>query len=47
VARCLQAGLIVNCTADRVVRITPPLIVTAAEVDTGLAVLDRALADAA
>jgi acetylornithine/N-succinyldiaminopimelate aminotransferase len=44
VARCLEEGLIINCTADRVLRMTPPLIVTADEVDEGLVRLDRALA---
>jgi acetylornithine/succinyldiaminopimelate/putrescine aminotransferase len=47
VARALEGGLVVNGTAERVVRITPPLVVTAAELDEGLAILDRALAAAA
>jgi acetylornithine/succinyldiaminopimelate/putrescine aminotransferase len=33
----------VNCTADRVVRLSPPLVVTRAELDEGLGVLDGAL----
>jgi acetylornithine aminotransferase len=40
---CREHGLLINCTADRVLRFLPPLVVTAAEVDEGLAVLDRAL----
>jgi acetylornithine/N-succinyldiaminopimelate aminotransferase len=44
VKRCLEGGLLVNCTAERVVRITPPIVVTRAELDDGIAVLDRALA---
>ncbi|HKA31348.1 MAG TPA: aspartate aminotransferase family protein [Candidatus Binatia bacterium] len=44
VGQCLREGLLINCTADRVLRITPPLIITADEVDQGLALLDRALA---
>ncbi len=44
VARCLDAGLLINCTAERVLRLTPPLIVTADEVDEALGILDRALA---
>ncbi len=43
VARCLAGGLLVNCTAECVIRLTPPLIVTAEEVDQGLAIVDRAL----
>ena len=37
-------GLLINCTADRVLRVTPPLIVTADEVDEAWPMLDRALA---
>ena len=44
VERCLARGLIINCTANTVLRITPPLTVSAAEVDQALAILDQALA---
>ena len=44
VERCREAGLLINCTADRVLRFLPPLVVTEPEVDEGLAILDRALA---
>jgi acetylornithine aminotransferase len=47
VARCLERGLLVNCTAERVVRMTPPLVITADEIDEGLAILDGALGAAA
>jgi acetylornithine/N-succinyldiaminopimelate aminotransferase len=47
VARCLADGLLINCTADRVLRLTPPLIVTADEVDEATDILDRALGSAA
>src|SRR6185436_11176952 len=43
VRRCLDGGLIVNCTAERVIRLSPPIVVTRAELDEGLAVLDEAL----
>ena len=37
--QCLDAGLLISVTADRVVRLVPPLIVTAAEVDAMVAIL--------
>jgi acetylornithine aminotransferase len=44
VDRCREAGLLVNCTADRVLRFLPPLVVTRAQVDEGLGILEKALA---
>jgi acetylornithine/N-succinyldiaminopimelate aminotransferase len=44
VSRCLADGLLINCTADKVLRFLPPLVITQAEVDEGMAILDRALA---
>ena len=44
VARCLADGLIINCTAERVLRMLPPLIVTRAQIDEAVPILDRALA---
>jgi len=44
VERCLRDGLLINCTADRVLRFLPPLVITAAQVDEGFAILERALA---
>jgi acetylornithine/N-succinyldiaminopimelate aminotransferase len=44
VAACLEKGLIVNCTAETVIRLVPPLIVTEKEIDEAVAVLDQALA---
>jgi predicted acetylornithine/succinylornithine family transaminase len=43
----LASGLLVNRTAERVVRMLPPLIVTEAEIDEAVGILDRALATAA
>jgi acetylornithine/succinyldiaminopimelate/putrescine aminotransferase len=40
----LQSGLLVNRTAEKVVRMLPPLIVTAAEIDEAVSILDGALA---
>jgi predicted acetylornithine/succinylornithine family transaminase len=46
VAAALRLGLIVNRTAERVVRLLPPLIIAASEIDNGLTLLDAALAEA-
>jgi acetylornithine aminotransferase len=43
-ARALAAGLLLNVTAERVLRIAPALVVTDAEIDEALGVLDGALA---
>ncbi len=40
----LTAGLVVNRTAERVVRMLPPLTVTAQEIDEAVAILDGVLA---
>jgi len=44
VTACLGRGLLVNCTAERVLRFLPPLIVGREEIDEGLAILDEVLA---
>lgn len=41
---CLDEGLMINCAAGKVLRFVPPLIVTRAEIDEGLAILERVLA---
>ena len=43
VEACLARGLLVNCTADRVLRLLPPLIITDAEIDEGLGILEEVL----
>ncbi|MCP4713835.1 MAG: acetylornithine transaminase [Deltaproteobacteria bacterium] len=45
VQRCLEQGLIINCTRDTVLRFLPPLIVTAAEIDRCVELLDGILAE--
>ena len=40
----LKAGLLVNRTAERVVRMLPPLTVTAEEIDEAVGMLDGVLA---
>lgn len=42
VGAALDLGLLVNRTAERVVRILPPLVISQQEVDAGLALLDEA-----
>ena len=38
-ARCAEKGLLISVTADTVVRMVPPLIITAAEIDEVVAIL--------
>ncbi|MGP1471251.1 MAG: acetylornithine transaminase [Schwartzia sp. (in: firmicutes)] len=40
---CLAEGAILNCTAGNVLRFVPPLIVTKAQIDEMIAILDRVL----
>jgi len=41
VQACLEAGFLINCTVDRVLRFIPPLIITQEEIDLLLKTLDR------
>jgi acetylornithine/N-succinyldiaminopimelate aminotransferase len=43
----LKAGLLVNRTAERVVRMLPPFTVTLAEIDEAMEILDRVLTEVA
>ncbi|MCZ7643987.1 MAG: acetylornithine/succinylornithine family transaminase [Planctomycetota bacterium] len=43
VARCRDAGLLINCTHDTVLRFLPAMNVSAAELDAGLAILGKVL----
>jgi acetylornithine/N-succinyldiaminopimelate aminotransferase len=43
VRMCLDKGLILNCTHEKVIRFLPPLSVNKAQLDLGLAVLQEAL----
>ena len=38
-------GVLVNCTAETVLRFLPPLIVTKEEIDEMTAILDRVLSE--
>ncbi len=41
VNRAMDAGLLMNCTHDTVLRFLPPYIVTEKEVDEAVAILDQ------
>lgn len=40
---CQERGLLVNCTAERVIRFLPPLITTKEDIDEALEILEKAL----
>jgi len=40
---CYAERLVVNGTADNVLRLLPPLILTREEADAGLAIIERAI----
>ncbi len=44
VKECAGRGVLLNCTAETFIRFLPPLIVTEEEIDTGVRVLEKALA---
>ena len=39
VRMCLEKGLIINCTMDRVLRLLPPLIIKEGDLDRALEIL--------
>ena len=43
--RALERGLLINCTADTVLRFLPPLVVDRVQIDEGIAILDAVLAE--
>ncbi len=43
VRRCLDNGLLINCTASKVLRFLPPLTINKREVDAGLSILSAVL----
>jgi acetylornithine/succinyldiaminopimelate/putrescine aminotransferase len=44
VARCLDAGLLVNCTHERVIRMLPAMTISREIMDEGLDILEESLA---
>ncbi|MBE7439651.1 MAG: aspartate aminotransferase family protein [Spirochaetales bacterium] len=45
VGACLTQGLVLNCTAEKVLRIMPPLNLSLENADTGLSILERVFKD--
>lgn len=45
VKRCLENGLIINCTAGNVIRFLPSLAINQKELDHGLSILDEVMAE--
>lgn len=43
VAACLARGVLINCTADTVLRFLPPLVITETEIDQALAIVEEVL----
>jgi acetylornithine and succinylornithine aminotransferases len=43
-SKCLEAGLLINCTQGNILRIMPPMNVTKAEIDRAISILDKVLA---
>lgn len=43
VAKCLEQGLLMNCTNGNVLRFLPPLVISEADVDQAVAILDKAM----
>jgi acetylornithine/succinyldiaminopimelate/putrescine aminotransferase len=43
VKQCLEEGLLINCTAERVLRFLPPLVIRRAQIDEGFGILERAI----
>ncbi|TRZ94825.1 aspartate aminotransferase family protein [bacterium] len=43
VEKCLEKGLLINCTHDKVLRLMPALNITAKEIDRGISILTEAL----
>ena len=43
VKACMEKGLLINCTSDKILRFIPPLVVTENEVDEMLMILEQVL----
>jgi acetylornithine aminotransferase len=45
VKKCMQAGFLINCIQDRILRFIPPLIIETADIDALVACLDKVLSE--
>jgi acetylornithine/succinyldiaminopimelate/putrescine aminotransferase len=45
VSKCLEKGLRINCTHDTVIRFMPPMIVTKAQIDEAVGILESVLSE--
>ena len=45
VLKCMEKGLLINCTNGNILRFVPPLIITEYDVDRALQILDEALGE--
>jgi len=43
VKRCMEKGVLINCTSDKILRFIPPLVVTGKDVDEMLMILEGVL----
>jgi len=43
--RCVERGLLINCTQGNILRIMPPLCVKKSEIDRGIGILSSVLAE--
>jgi acetylornithine/N-succinyldiaminopimelate aminotransferase len=41
---CMEEGLLLNCTAYKVLRFVPPLTIKPKEIEQGLAIVEKVLA---
>jgi acetylornithine/succinyldiaminopimelate/putrescine aminotransferase len=41
---CMEEGLLINCTAYKVLRFVPPLTIKPKEIEQGLAIVEKVLA---
>jgi acetylornithine/N-succinyldiaminopimelate aminotransferase len=43
VEKCIEKGLLINCTHDKVLRLMPALNITKKEIDKAITILDNVL----